>query len=138
MLAEQGWRHADPERAAPPLTLALPAVGSAELRLEIDDGDNAVLPLAPPRLLLPGWRLRFQHPGPALTLRYGAEKIEAPRYDLALLAPRLRAAPAAAVALGPAGEAAGAPWLRPAVLAWAGLAVGVLAMLWLLSRLLKR
>jgi hypothetical protein len=138
LLATAPWRHADPERAAPPLTLQLPATASDRLLIRVDDGDNAPLPLAAPKLLLPGWRLRFFHPGPALTLLYGAEGVEAPRYDLALLAPRLRAAPAREVALGPATPPPGpSPW-RPSVLAWGALVIGVVAMLGLLARLLRR
>lgn len=138
LLAEAAWRHADPERAAAPLTLALPATGAARLLLEVDDGDNAPLPLEAPRLLLPGWRLRFLHPGGPLRLLHGADGVEAPRYDLALLAPRLRAAPAVEVALGPAAPPAAPPLVRPATLAWGALVVGVAAMLWLLARLVRR
>lgn len=138
LLAEAAWRHADPERPAAPLVVALPAMGSARLLLELDDGDNAPLPVGPPRLLLPGWRLRFLHPGVPLRLLHGADGVEAPRYDLALLAPRLRAAPAPEVALGPPAPPASPPLLRPASLAWGALVVGVLAMLWLLARMVRR
>jgi len=138
LLGQAPWRHAHPERPAPPLTIQLPAVASARLLVRIDDGDNAPLPLAAPRLLLPGWRLRFIHPGPALTLLFGADGVEAPRYDLALLAPRLRAAPAREVALGPAAPAPGpSPW-RPATVAWGALVAGVVAMLCLLVRLIRK
>ncbi|MCM2333226.1 MAG: hypothetical protein NDI82_04680, partial [Anaeromyxobacteraceae bacterium] len=138
LLAEAAWRHADPERAAAPLTVPLPATGAARLLLEVDDGDNAPLPLEAPRLLLPGWRLRFLHPGGPLRLLHGADGVEAPRYDLALLAPRLRAAPAVEVVLGPAAPPAPPALVRPATLAWGALVVGVAAMLWLLSRLVRR
>ncbi|HEX9306416.1 MAG TPA: hypothetical protein VF894_02920, partial [Anaeromyxobacter sp.] len=40
-----------------------------------------------------------------LRLLHGASGLSAPRYDLALLAPRLRAAPVREVALGPAPSA---------------------------------
>jgi uncharacterized protein DUF3999 len=138
LVAESAWRHADQERPAAPLTVPLPAVASSRLLLELDDGDNAPLPIGPPRLLLPGWRLRFLHPGVPLRLLHGADGVEAPRYDLALLAPRLRAAPAPEVALGPPAPPAAPPLLRPASLAWGALVVGVLAMLWLLARLVRR
>ncbi len=101
-IAEKAWAHADPGRAAPPLTIALPAVRCERLLIELDDGDNAPLPLASATLLLPAWRLRFFHPGSELRLLHGASGLAPPRYDLALLAPRLRAAPAREVALGPA------------------------------------
>jgi hypothetical protein len=138
LLAEGRWLHADPARPAPPLTLALPALGAGRLLLEVDDGDNAPLPLSAARLLLPGWRLRFLHPGPALRLLHGADGVEAPRYDLALLAPRLRAAPALEVALGPPAPPVEPSRLRPATAAWAALLAGVALMLWLLSRLVRR
>lgn len=138
LLVTAPWRHADPERAAPPLTVQLPAVVSAHLLIRVDDGDNAPLPLAAPKLLLPGWRLRFVHPGPALTLLFGADGVAAPRYDLALLAPRLRAAPAREVALGPAAPAAGPSLWRPSVVAWGALVIGVVAMLGLLARLIRK
>jgi len=138
LLAEAAWRHADPDRAPAPLTIALPPLRSDRLFLEVDDGDNAPVALAAARLLLPGWRLRFLHPGPALTLHFGAEGVEAPRYDLALLAPRLRAAPAREVALGPAPLIIGGPTLGPEKIAWGTLVLGVVVMLWLLSRLVKR
>jgi hypothetical protein len=137
-LAEASWRHADPARPAPPATVVLPAVASARLLLEIDDGDNAPLPLGAVQLLLPGWRLRFLHPGPPLKLLHGADGVEAPRYDLALLAPRLRAAPAAEVVLGPPQPPAAPSRLRPASLAWGALVLGVVGMIWLLSRLVQR
>jgi hypothetical protein len=136
-LAEGSWRHTDGGRAAPELTLALPEVRGARLLLEVDDGDNAALPLLAARLLLPGWRLRFVHPGPELALVHGADGVEAPRYDLALLAPRLRAAPAAEVALGPAAPPPAPPRIQPATVAWGALVLGVAAMLWLLVRLMK-
>ncbi len=138
LVAEATWRHADPERPAAPLTVPLPALAAARLLVELDDGDNAPLPLAPARLLLPGWRLRFLHPGGPLALLHGADGVEAPRYDLALLAPRLRAAPAAEVALGPAAPADATPRLSPASLAWGALVIGVVGMAWLLSRLVRR
>ncbi len=104
-MAEAAWSHADPARAAPALTIPLPAVRGERLLVALDDGDNAPLPLVSAALLLPAWRLRFFHPGPQLRLLHGASGLSAPRYDLALLAPRLRAAPVREVALGPAPSA---------------------------------
>lgn len=137
-LGEGDWSHAAPERPAPAFSLALPPVRTRALIVEVDDGDNAPIAVAAARVLLPSWRLRFLHPGPALRLLYDAPGTEAPRYDLALLAPQLRAAPAAEVALGPA-PAARAAWLewRPATAAWAALVLGVLVLAVLLARLLR-
>jgi hypothetical protein len=135
-LAEATWSHADPSRPAPPLALPLPAVRAERLLLAVDDGDNAPLPIASARLLLPAWRLRFFHPGPELRLVHGAEGLSAPRYDLALLAPRLRAAPAAEVALGPApAPARRMPTARAAF--WAVLAAAVGSLLLLVARLVR-
>ena len=55
----------------------------------IDEGDNAPLPIASAELLLPSYALRFVNPGSPLTLLYGNPAAPPPRYDLALLAPRL-------------------------------------------------
>jgi hypothetical protein len=135
-IAEAVWEHADPSRPAPPLAIPLPAVRGERLLLAVDDGDNAPLPIASARLLLPAWRLRFFHPGPELRLLYGAERLAAPRYDLALLAPRLRAAPATEVALGPAPPPQRrVPTARAAF--WAVLAAAVGGLLLVLARLVR-
>jgi len=142
LLASASWRHADPARAAPPLVVPLPAVGHRRLLVAIEDGDNAPLPLAAARLLLPSWRLRFFHPGPALELLYGAPGMDAPRYDLALLAPRLRTAPARELELGPppAGPAAAErdEATTGRIVFIAVLAAAVVALLLFLARLLRR
>ncbi|WP_242396037.1 hypothetical protein, partial [Anaeromyxobacter oryzisoli] len=138
LLASATWAHADPARPAAPLALELPALEGDRLLLAVDDGDNAPLPLAAPRLLVPAYRLRFFHPGPALALVYGAKDVEAPRYDLALLAPRLRAAPAREVALAPAPPAprtSGAPGRNTF---WIVLTVAVGALLALVGRLVAK
>jgi hypothetical protein len=112
------------------------------LLVAMEHGDNAPLQLAAARLLLPAWRLRFFHPGPPLELLYGAPAVEAPRYDLALLAPRLRTDPARELELGPppggaeeAGRDGGAMGRTVFI---AALAVAVVALLALLARLLAR
>jgi hypothetical protein len=98
-VAEATWAHADPSRPAPALSVVLPAVRAERLLVAVDDGDNAPLPIASAALLLPAVRLRFFHPGAELALLQGADGLAAPRYDLALLGPALRAAPAREVAL---------------------------------------
>jgi len=68
----------------------------------VEEGDNAALPLGRPKLLLPGYRLRFfREDEGALSLLYGNRDLSAPRYDLALLAPRLVGAAAMEISLGP-------------------------------------
>jgi hypothetical protein len=77
-----------------------------------------------------------------LQLLYGAKDVGAPRYDLALLAPRLRAAPAkeiaalatGAVDAGPAAE----PGQQGRLVFWIALAVAVAALLALLGKLLAK
>jgi hypothetical protein len=142
LVADGVWAHADPDRPAPALTLHLPRLAGARILVAVKDGDNAPLPLTAGRLLLEGYRLRFFHPGGSLELLYGAD-LGAPQYDLALLAPRLRAAPAREVKLGaPAGggEAAGdaAPDGRAARIAfWVVLGLAVLGLLAMMARLLR-
>lgn len=88
------WRHADPGRLAPSLSFDVPTRVSRELELRIVDGDNAPLPVSTAHLVMPSVALRFIHPGAPLTLLYGNDDLAAPRYDLALLAPRLFREPA--------------------------------------------
>jgi hypothetical protein len=67
--------------------------------------------------------------------------VGAPRYDLALLAPRLRAAPAQELALAaapPAGPASEAAASRARAVFWAVLGATVLGLLALVGRLLTR
>jgi hypothetical protein len=140
-LTTGSWAHADPARPAAALTLALPPLRASALLVAIDDGDNAPLPLGPPRLLLRGYRLRFVHPGAPLQLLYGSDTVGAPRYDLALLAPRLRAAPAPEVALAPAaagGAVADGSEAQTRLVFYAALGVAVVGLLALVARLLAR
>ena len=89
-VASARWRHADTEQRAPDLVLALPSLGTEAAELTVDEGDNSPLPIERPRLLLPGYRLRFFRSGTeGLMLLYGQPALAAPRYDLALLAPRV-------------------------------------------------
>jgi hypothetical protein len=107
----------------------------------VDDGDNAPLRIASARLLLPAWRLRFFHPGPVLSLVYGASKhVAAPRYDLALLAPRLRGAPARELALAtaPAARDADQDPGRSSRAFLLALAAAVIVLLGMLVRLFRR
>lgn len=135
LLAASSWRHADPETAAPALSLALPALAGGELSIAVLDGENGPLPLAPPQLLLPSYRLRF-HGGRELTLVYGDPRLETPRYDLELLAPRLVGAAAFEIKAGPE-EATGAQGgERGRWVFWGALVAVVLLLLGLLARLL--
>jgi hypothetical protein len=83
------WRSSEPESDPPPLTLNAPGRGARALELVIDEGDNAPLLIVSAELLVPSYALRFVNPGSPLTLLYGNPRATPPRYDLALLAPRL-------------------------------------------------
>ena len=138
IIARATWRHADPDRAAPPLRFDLPERVSRELELRIEEGDNAALSIVSAKLLMPAHALRFHHPGTPLTLLYGNPEVSAPRYDLALLAPRLFREPAQQVFFASAvtpgsndDEGVGRHFF------WIAIAVVALLLMLLLARLLR-
>lgn len=141
-LAETTWSHADPDRAAPPLSLELPRLPAGELFLAVDDGDNAPLPVESPTVALPTYRLRFlRRPADAAGLRlvYGRPGLAPPRYDLALLAPRLLGAPVTEVSAAPE-SAMGKRDVgsrRERLAFWGILVAAVLALLALVARLVR-
>jgi len=104
VIASAHWRSAEPDLPAPVLRLELPQRGPRVVEVVIDEGDNAPLPLESAQLLLPPLALRFEHPGTPLFLLYGNRRAAAPRYDLALLAPRLFAEPARELSLAPTAD----------------------------------
>ena len=119
---------------------------ATHLALLVEEGDNAPLPLAAPRLLLPANRLRFFVPAAVaasatgrLQLLYGQPGLAAPRYDLSLLAPRLLGEAAHEIALG--AEPRRGPEPDPAALEkkifWGALVGAVLVLLLILARLLR-
>jgi hypothetical protein len=129
------WRSTDPELPAPALALELTAA-TPRLEILIDEGDNSPLPIDSVELQLSAKALRFTHPGTPLFLLYGHGRMNAPRYDLSLLAPRLFAEPAQELTLGPA------PGLRVASeerdgrkLFWIGLVIAAVVLIALLLRL---
>jgi hypothetical protein len=142
LLSGQAWAHADPARPAPALTIPLPPYRAGRLLVAVDDGDNAPLALEAARLQLTSYRLRFFHPGGPLKLLYGAaEGVPAPRYDLALLAPRLRAAGARELALGPPpppDASASNPQGTSRLVFWGVLGLAVVGLLALVTRLLLK
>ncbi len=134
------WVHADQDLPTPPLTLSLGSVDTADLVVVVDEGDNAPLPLARARILLPSYRLRlYREGGAALRLAYGRRDLDRPQYDLALLGPQVLGAPAADVAPGPeptgaAGDVSGL--VSPRVF-WMALALAVVVLVGLIGRLLR-
>lgn len=139
VLSSTVWRHAEEQTAAPALTLAVPTVPEKDLWLVIDEGDNAPLPIASARLLLPSYRLRFFAPaGAPLRMVYGRDDLQPPRYDLSLLAARVMGA--AATEVGAAPESAPreeTPFISPRWF-WVLLAASVVVLLGLIVRLVRR
>jgi hypothetical protein len=138
-VSQATWRHADPETPAPALTLEVsPSLGT-RFDLLVEEGDNAPLPLSPPHLLLPATRLRFFYPAKPVKLLYGQPGLPPPRYDLALLAPRLLGEAAHEIALAPETGTSAEP--DPAAagkkIFWGALVAAVVVLLLLLGRLLR-
>lgn len=78
------------------------AADSTTVILTVDEGDNAPLPIAGVRLMLPGWRARYYRPaGQALRLLYGNPAAAAPEYDLALLRAKVIKERAEEISAGP-------------------------------------
>src|SRR6185503_2108591 len=138
VVASAKWVNTDPATPAPALTLDVPALAYAELTLLVDEGDNAPLPIRDASLLLPNYRLRFVRDGrTTLSLLYGRSDVGAPRYDLALVAPRLLGAPAEDVVPSPEGTPVNVTGITPTIVFWVALGVAVAALLALMVRLLK-
>jgi hypothetical protein len=136
------WGHADEHTAARPLQLRLGTMPETELLLVVDEGDNAPLPLTAARLLLPSYRLRFFRAGrEPIRLAYGRDDLLAPRYDLALLAPRVMGAVATEVSLAAAapGPDVATAQARGQVstIFWVAMSVSVLVLLGIIARLLR-
>jgi hypothetical protein len=136
------WRHADEGTQARPLTLSLDSSAKTDLRLVIDEGDNAPLPVTAVKLLLPSYRLRFYAPPEGregIRLAYGRNDLQPAQYDLALLAPRVMGAPAAEVS--PAAPSAAVSVSVTTLVSprafWVVIGVAVLALLALIARLLR-
>jgi hypothetical protein len=140
-IAEATWTHSDPETPAPPLILKIPSLQTAEARLAVAEGDNSALPIESARLLLPSYRLRFFRESDAdVTLYYGCSDLGAPRYDLALLAPRLTGEAAEEISFSPENSESAqteAQALQTKFF-WIILAAAAIALFALIARLLKK
>lgn len=137
------WRHVDGERPAPPLTIPLPSLEVTTVLVDVDDGDNSPLHLTSARLLLATHRLRFvRASGVDPVLAYGASGLAAPRYDLALLGPRILGAtahevdplPERANESGPVEERADTADRR---IFWGVLAAAIVVLIVVLARLVR-
>jgi hypothetical protein len=140
VLASAMWTHADSAAAAPPLALSIGAQDDLDLWLTVDEGDNAPLPLAGARLLLPSYRVRFYRSGSEpLRLVYGRPDQAAPQYDLALLAQEVMGVEAHEIsALPEGGAASGATPFVSRRAFWIFLSAAVLVLLALIARLARR
>ena len=136
------WRHVTESAPARPLAIPVKTDASAVL-LVIDERDNAPLPVSSATLHLPSYRLRYFEPQEGrLQLAYGRRDLEAPRYDLGLLAERVMGAAAREVTLPPpaaapdSGETSPPAVLAPAAF-WVLLGVAVAAIAFVIVRALK-
>jgi hypothetical protein len=141
-LMRVSWVHADQDKPAPALTIALPPADAKELDVIVEEGDNTPLPLTGARVLLPAYRLRFfRERGASLRLAYGRSDMTPPRYDLALLAPQVLGVAATEILPGvepPPRSATSAAALVSPRLFWVVLAIAVIVLLVLIVRLLRK
>ena len=140
-IAFETWRATEPDLPPPPITFDLSGANSSHgrevLEIVVQEGDNAALPITSAEVLLPSVALRFHHPGSQLFLVYGNRDITAPRYDLALLAPRLFGQPARELMLSPIAAPTDAPEEHGArKFFWIAIGVAAVVLLVLLARLL--
>ncbi|HEV8267440.1 MAG TPA: DUF3999 family protein, partial [Thermoanaerobaculia bacterium] len=123
------WRHTPSDVPTADLSLDVPA-NVARLEIEVDEGDNAPLPIASTRLLLPSYRLRLYGAEKAnWVLLYGAPSLGAPRYDLSLEAPRLVGLAAHEATLGPEAAPKAVPAARADMVFWGVLIAAVVVLL---------
>ncbi len=135
-LAAATWSSGDPEHEPPSLTFDVPLTGMRSVELAVDEGDNAPLPIASARMLIPSVALRFYDPGAPLTLLYGNPNANAPRYDLELLASRVFAASARDLTLPPAHAARPERASSAMKFFWVAIVAVVLVLLAILARLI--
>jgi len=139
-IAQATWNHSDPEVGAPPLSLKIPSLKTTELLVVVEEGDNRPLPITSSRLLLPSYQMRFFRGSDAeLNLYYGQSELPAPRYDLAILAPRLTGAAAEEISMGPENApAAHEEESLSLTIFWGILIAAVLVLLAIIVRLVKK
>jgi hypothetical protein len=141
-IASARWIHADQDKPATALTLAVRPPKGSELLVIVDEGDNTPLPITSARALLPAYRLRlFRAADARLRVAYGRTDLSRPQYDLALLAPQLLGSPAADVALDaeqPSGATSTAVAIVSPRLFWVAMTIAVVVLIGLIARLLKR
>jgi len=135
-IASSAWRSADPELLPPAFEASVAVRDTRAIELVIDEGDNAPLPITFAQLLLPSRALRFHHPGTSLFLLYGNRRANAPRYDIALLAPRLFGEPAHELTLPAAVDERGDEDTSARKWFWIGIVIAAVVLIAMLLRLL--
>jgi hypothetical protein len=121
--------------------MKIPSRSGTELLLIVDEGDNSPLQLGEPKVYLSTYRLRFlRRNNDPLWLMYGREGLGAPRYDLALLAPRVLGARVPEVGFSEAGEElSGIAVSRVGMIVfWSALVLVLVVLFGFLARLLRR
>jgi len=141
-LSSSLWQHANQDAPPRGLVFDLPERRTGEVVIIIDEGDNQPLPIEKATLLLRSYAIRLYRPaGQPLRLVYGREDLSAPRYDLALLAPRVmgsRAEEIHAAPEQPAHASSATPAIVPPRVFWASLGLAVAVLLGLIVRLVRR
>ena len=142
--ASLNWVHADPERAAPAVTLRLPETIDGDLFVLIEEGDNQALPIEKATILLPSFAVRLNRPeNEPLRLLYGKDGVPSPRYDLQLLAPQVMGRVATEVTAGAERRYTAAATrteiaaLSP-TLFWAVLGLSVVVLLGMVVKLMRK
>lgn len=135
VLERTEWRSADPDSDAPSITFTTSLSGTA-VELRVDEGDNAALPITSAQLLLPSYALRFFSSGRPITLYYDDPSAQAPRYDLALLAPQLLSESSREVTLPPFTVPRITPRATERFVFWGVIGVATVVLLITLGRLL--
>lgn len=144
-LGRAAWEQS-PERAARTLALHITTTPLTDrLILETHNADNPPVELANFEIACPVTRLCFKTTSTGeVWLYYGNPTAPEPRYDLSLVAGQLVSAQKQVATLGPQEQlkkpswAEGGPAGKGGVLFWVVLGLVVLALLWLISRLLPQ
>ena len=139
VVATAEWRHMDEEIPTPTLTIDVPPyLGTGELLIDVDEGDNLPLKLEFTQVEMRTYELRFFYPpGEKLKLLYGQDNLAPPRYDLELLASDLRGQPSQIVNYRRVQPRLDVTLARMFYVLWIVLGVAVVGLVALLVRLLR-
>jgi hypothetical protein len=145
VLAGGSWTQT-PERKTPEFSLSLSDTPRSDtLFLETENGDNPPIGLEKFAVFYAATRVLFKAGADdALLLYYGNPRVSSPSYDLDLVAGQLLVADRAAATLGPEEQLKKSSWIESqapgqgGVMFWAILAVVVVGLLMIISRLLPK